>query len=53
MSEFVKIATITFELVYESEEGESEKDFVKRIYRGADTLELKGNERDDLTIEDA
>ena len=31
MSEFTKIATITFELVYESE----------------------GNERDDLTIEDA
>lgn len=53
MSEFVKIATITFELVYESEEGESEKDFEKRIYRDVDTLELKGNERDDLTIEDA
>ena len=53
MSEFVKIATITFELVYESEEGESEKDFKKRIYKDVDALELKGNERDDLTIEDA
>ena len=52
MSEFTKIATITFELVYESEEGESEFEFVKRIYRDVDTLELKGNERDDLTIED-
>ena len=53
MSEFIKIATITFEIVYESEEGESEKDFKKRIYKDVDTLELKGNERDDLTIEDA
>ena len=53
MSEFTKIATITFELVYESEEGESEFEFVKRIYSDIDTLELKGNERDDLTIEDA
>ena len=53
MGEFTKIATIIFELVYESEEGESEKDFVKRIYRDVDTLELKGNERDSLTIEDA
>ena len=53
MSEFVKIATITFEFVYESEEGESEKDLEKRIYRDVDTLELKGNGRDDLTIEDA
>lgn len=52
MSKFIKIATITFELVYESEDGESEKDFEKRIYRDVDTLELKGNERDDLTIED-
>ena len=25
----------------------------KRIYKDVDTLELKGNERDDLTIEDA
>ena len=53
MGEFTKIATIIFELVVESEHGESEKDFVKRIYRDVDTLELKGNERDDLTIEDA
>ena len=53
MGEFTKIATIIFELVYESEHGEGEKDFVKRIYRDVDTLELKGNERDDLTIEDA
>ena len=53
MSEFTKIATITFELVYESEDGESEFEFVKRIYSDVDTLELKGNERDDLTIEDA
>ena len=53
MSGFTKIATTTFELVYESEEGESEFEFVKRIYRDVDTLELKGNERDDLTIEDA
>ncbi len=53
MSEFTKIATITFELVYESEDGESEFEFVKRIYSDIDTLELKGNERDDLTIEDA
>ena len=53
MSDFTKIATITFELVYESEEGESEFEFVKRIYSDVDTLELKGNERDDLTIEDA
>ena len=51
MSEFIKIATITFELMYDSEEGEFE--FVKRIYSDIDTLELKGNERDDLTIEDA
>ena len=53
MSEFVNIATITFELVYESEDGESEFEFEKRICRDVDTLELKGNERDDLTIEDA
>ncbi len=53
MSEFTKIATITFELVYESEDCESEFEFVKRIYSDVDTLELKGNERDDLTIEDA
>ena len=53
MREFTKMVTITFELVYESKEGESEKDFEKRIYRDVDTLELKGNERDDLTIEDA
>ena len=53
MSEFTKIATITFELVYESEDGESEFEFVKRIYSDVDTLELKGNERDNLTIEDA
>ena len=53
MSEFTKMVTITFEFVYESEKGESEKDFVKRIYSDIDTLELKGNERDDLTIEDA
>ena len=32
MSEFTKIATITFELVYESEDGESEFEFKKRIY---------------------
>lgn len=53
MSEFIKIATITFELVYESEEGESEKDFEKRIYRDVSSLDFKGDERDDLTIEDA
>ena len=53
MSEFTKIATITFELVYESEEGESEFDFKKRIYRDIDSLDFNGNECDDLTIEDA
>ena len=53
MSEFTKIATITFELVYESEEGESEFEFKKRIYRDIDSLDFNGNERDDLTIEDA
>ena len=53
MSEFIKIATITFEIVYESEEGESEKDLIKRIYRDVDTLKLRGNEYDNLTIEDA
>lgn len=53
MSEFTKIATITFELVYESEEGESEFEFVKRIYSDINSLDFKGNERDDLTIEDA
>ena len=53
MSKFVKIATITFELVYESEDGESEFEFVKRIYSDSETLELKGNKRDDLTIDDA
>ena len=53
MSEFTKMVTISFEFVYESEEGESEFEFEKRIYRDVDTLELKGNERDDLTIEDA
>ena len=53
MSEFIKIATITFELVYESEEGESEFEFKKRIYRDIDSLDFNGNERDDLTIEDA
>ncbi len=52
MSEFTKTVTISFEFVYESEEGESEKDFEKRIYIDVDALELKGNERDDLTIED-
>ena len=53
MSEFTKIATITFELVYESEEGESGLEFVKRIYSDINSLDFKGNERDDLTIEDA
>ena len=53
MGEFTKIATITFELVYESEEGESEFDFEKRIYNDINLLDFKGNERDDLTIEDA
>ena len=53
MSEFTKIATITFELVYESEYGESEFEFKKRIYSDIDSLDFKGNERDDLTIEDA
>mgnify|MGYP000069462444 CR=1 FL=1 len=53
MSEFTKIATITFELVYESEDGESEFEFKKRIYSDIDSLDFKGNERDDLTIEDA
>lgn len=53
MSEFTKIATITFELVYESEEGESEFEFVKRIYSDISSLDFKGNKRDDLTIEDA
>ena len=53
MSKFVKIATITFELVYESEDGESEFEFIKRIYSGIDSLKFKGNERNDLTIEDA
>ena len=52
MGEFTKIATITFELVYESEEGESEFDFEKRIYNDINLLDFKGNERDDLTIED-
>ena len=41
MSEFTKIATITFELVYESEEGESEFEFKKRIYRDIDSLDFK------------
>ena len=36
MSEFVKIATITFELVYESEEGESEKDHFELVSRVID-----------------
>ena len=45
MSEFTKMVTISFDFVYESEEGESEKDFEKRIYRDVDTLELKGKER--------
>ena len=53
MSEFIKIATITFELVYESEDGESEFDLKKRIYRDIDSLDFNGNECDDLTIEDA
>ena len=53
MSDFTKIATITFELVYESEEGESEFEFEKRIYSDIDSLDFKCNERDELTIEDA
>ena len=32
MSEFTKIATITFELVYESENGESEFEFEKKEF---------------------
>ena len=52
MSEFTKTATITFEIVYESEDGESEFEFEKRIYSDIDSLDFKGNERDNLTIED-
>ena len=33
MSEFTKTATITFEIVYESEDGESEFEFEKRVHK--------------------